>query len=139
MIKGFREFILRGNLVDLAVAFVLGAAFATVVNTFVSAIVKPIISAFPGASANGWGFSLRHTDGVPHGSTADALGKSTFIDFSAVLNAAIVFVITAAVVYFVFVVPMTKVRERRGEPANPPTTDELLTDIRDLLQQQAKR
>lgn len=139
MLKGFKEFILRGNLVDLAVAFVLGAAFAAVVNTFVSAIVKPIISAFPGASGNGWGFSLRHTDGAQHGSAADLLGKSTFIDFSAVLNAVIVFVITAAVVYFVFVVPMTKVRQRRGEPANPPTSDELLTDIRDLLQQQSKR
>ena len=136
MIKGFKEFLMRGNIVDLAIAVVIGGAFGAVVSAFVSAIVKPIIAALPGASVNGWGFSIRHGD----------LTKPTFIDISAVLNALIVFVLTAAVVYFVFVVPMTRMQEMRarrlaaGEPADAAVvpTDEvlLLTEIRDLLYSQ---
>ena len=59
MFRGFKDFVLRDNIVDLAVAFVIATAFAGVVDTFVSAIVTPVVNAFPGASVNGWGFSLR--------------------------------------------------------------------------------
>ena len=145
MLKGFKEFILRGNVVDLAIAVVIGTAFAAVVNIFVSSIVKPIVSAAGGSNTNGLGFSLKHTAGVPHGSAADALGKSTFVDISAIINAVIVFVITAAVVYFVFVVPLNKLAERRaariaqGEPDPEPKPEDvqLLEQIRDLLQAQS--
>ncbi len=128
MIKGFRDFIMRGNIVDLAIAVVIGTAFAAVVSAFTSAIIKPIIAAFPGASANGWGFSLRH----------GALTKSTFIDISAIVNAIIVFLITAAVVYFIFVVPMQKIQARRAkgiepEPEAVPEDILLLREIRDAL------
>lgn len=128
MIKGFRDFIMRGNIVDLAIAVVIGTAFTAVVNAFVTAIVKPIIAAFPGASVNGWGFSLRHGD----------LAKNTTIDFSAIINAVIVFLITAAVVYFIFVVPMTRIQERRsrGITPEPEAVSEeilLLREIRDAL------
>ena len=144
MLKGFREFILRGNVVDLAIAVVIGTAFAAVVNIFVSSIVKPIVSAAGGSNTNGLGFSLKHTAGVPHGSAADALGKSTFVDISAIINAVIVFVITAAVVYFVFVLPLNRLAERRaaklaaGEPDPEPKPEDvlLLEQIRDLLQAQ---
>ena len=60
MLKGFKEFILRGNVVDLAIAVVIGTAFAAVVSAFVSKIVTPIINAIPGGSSQGLGFSLRH-------------------------------------------------------------------------------
>ena len=128
MIKGFRDFVLRGNIVDLAIAVVIGTAFAAVVNVFVSSIVKPIIASLPGASVNGWGFSLR----------GGALQKSTFIDISAIINAVIVFVLTAAVVYFIFVVPMTRLQERRSRGAEPeplavPEDIILLREIRDAL------
>ena len=144
MLKGFKEFILRGNVVDLAIAVVIGTAFAAVVNIFVSSIVKPIVSAAGGSNTNGLGFSLKHTAGVPHGSAADALGKSTFVDISAIINAVIVFVITAAVVYFAFVLPLNKLAERRaariakGEPDPEPKPEDvqLLEQIRDLLQAQ---
>lgn len=119
MLKGFKEFIMRGNVVDLAIAVVIGSAFAAVVSTFVTAIVKPIVSAAGGTNSNGLGISLKHTAGVSHGSAADALGKSTFIDLSSIINAVIVFVITAAVVYFVFVVPMNKINERRLRGKEP--------------------
>lgn len=128
MIKGFRDFILRGNIIDLAIAVVIGTAFAAVVNVFVSSIVKPIIASFPGASVNGWGFSLR----------GGALKKTTFIDISAIINSVIVFVITAAVVYFIIVVPMTRIQERRArgiepEPVAVPEDIILLREIRDAL------
>src|SRR4051812_49278861 len=114
MLKGFKEFIMRGNVVDLAIAVVIGTAFAAVVSTFVSSIVTPIVNAAGGNNTNGLGFSLKHTSGAPHGSKQDVLGASTFIDFSAIINAIIVFVITAAVVYFVFVLPLNKLAERRA-------------------------
>lgn len=141
MLKGFRDFIMRGNVVELAIAVVIGAAFQAVVSAFVSAFVKPIVNSAGGKNTNGLGFSLRHTAGAIPGSGNDVLGKSTFIDFSAMINAVIVFLITAAVVYFVFVVPMNKItalRNRRiakGEPDPTPKPDDvvLLEQIRDLL------
>ncbi len=128
MIKGFRDFIMKGNIVDLAIAVVIGTAFAAVVKEFTTAIITPIINAFPGASTNGFGFSLR----------GGALKDKTFIDFSAIINALIVFVITAAVVYFIFVVPMQKIQERRAkgqtpEPEAVPEDVLLLRQIRDAL------
>jgi large conductance mechanosensitive channel len=129
MHKGFRDFILRGNIVELAVAFVVGLAFAKVVDTFVSAIVAPIINAFPGANSKGWGFSLR---GGP-------LEQKTFIDISTLINAVVVFVITAAAVYFVLVLPLQKFNElRRVAPEEATKTDDqrLLEEIRDILREQ---
>lgn len=127
MLKGFKDFILRGNIVELAVAFVIGAAFAKVVQDFVGAIVTPIISALPGSKVDGFGFSLRGGD----------LKKATFINLSVVINSIIVFVATAAVVYLALVVPMNKINERRNrnvpQAEAEPTDLELLTEIRDLL------
>lgn len=135
MLKGFKDFIMRGNLVELAVAFVIGAAFAKVVQDFVGAIVTPLINALPGAKVDGFGFSIRGGD----------LATKTFINFSTVINSIIVFVSTAAVVYFVLVVPMNKVMERRalrtakGEPDPTPKPEDiqLLEQIRDLLEKQS--
>jgi large conductance mechanosensitive channel len=119
---------MRGNVVDLAIAVVIGVAFAAVINAFVTAIVKPIINAFPGASTNGWGFSLRGGN----------LKDPTFINISTIINAIIVFLITVAVVYFIIVVPMTKLQERRArgglpEPEAVPEDILLLRQIRDAL------
>ena len=128
MLKGFRDFVMRGNVVELAVAFVVGTAFAKVVDTFVSAIITPIINAFPGANSKGWGFSLR---GGP-------LEQKTFIDISTLINAVIVFVITAAAVYVVLVLPLQKINERRGVTPNEAVkTDDqrLLEEIRDILRE----
>jgi large conductance mechanosensitive channel len=128
MIKGFRDFIMRGNVVDLAIAVVIGTAFAKVVDAFVSAIVTPILNALPGSSVNGFGFHLRGGD----------LQAKTFVNFATIINALIVFALTAAVVYFIFVVPMTKLQERRArglepEPEAVPEATLLLREIRDAL------
>jgi large conductance mechanosensitive channel len=145
MLKGFRDFIMRGNVVELAIAVVIGTAFQAVVSSFVGAIITPLVNASGGKNSNGLGFSLRHTAGVAHGSAADVLGKSTFINFSTIINALIVFLSTAAVVYFLIVVPMNKIQARRaaktakGEPDPTPKPEDviLLEQIRDLLARQS--
>ncbi len=141
MLRGFKDFIMRGNVIELAIAVVIGTAFQAVVSSFTSAIITPIVNAAGGKNTNGLGFSLRHTAGVPKDSPTDVLGKQTFINFSTIINALIVFLITAAVVYFIFVVPMNKFQERRalkaakGEPDPSPKAEDivLLEQIRDLL------
>ncbi|MGX7677925.1 large conductance mechanosensitive channel protein MscL [Jatrophihabitans sp. DSM 45814] len=128
MLRGFKEFLMKGNIVDLAIAVVIGTAFAAVVKSFVDAIITPVLNAFPGASVNGWGFSLR----------GGALKASTFINFSAIINALITFAITAAIVYFVFVLPMERMQalRARGQEPEPEAVPEdvlLLRQIRDAL------
>jgi len=130
MLKGFKDFILRGNVVDLAVAVVIGAAFATIVTAFTDSIIKPLINAITPASSPGLGVTL-------------IAGKdSTYVDFAAVITAAINFVIVAAVIYFAIVLPVNVIQERRrrGEEtgAAEPTEVELLAEIRDLLSTQQR-
>lgn len=130
MIKGFRDFILRGNVIDLAIAVVIGTAFAAVVKAVTDAFITPLINAIGKPTSAGLGFSLRHTN--------PAVEKATFINISTIINAVITFVITAAVVYFLVVLPMNKLMERRkrGEVPEVTATPEdvaLLQEIRDIL------
>lgn len=126
MLKGFKEFLLRGNVVDLAVAVVIGAAFNAVVDRVVTSLINPIIGmVFQADSLDG-----AMLIGLPGGGQL-ALG--------AVLGAIINFVIVAAVVYFVFVLPMNKMRKPEPEAvAEGPSEHELLAEIRDLLKAQQK-
>lgn len=126
MLKGFKDFVLRGNVIELAVAVVIGAAFTSIVTAFTTSIIEPLINAVtPAQRPDGLGIPL-------------VAGKqSTYVDFAAVISAGVNFLIVAAVVYFVIVYPMQLIKERRrrGEELGPaePTTVELLTEIRDLL------
>jgi large conductance mechanosensitive channel len=128
MLKSFKDFLLRGNVVDLAVAVVVGAAFTTIVTAFTTGLIKPLINAVGGSdAAKGLGFDILSAN------------DATFMDFGSVINAAINFAIVAAVVYFAIVMPVKHVQERRkrGEEPGPaePTDVELLIEIRDLLRQ----
>ncbi|HST46721.1 large conductance mechanosensitive channel protein MscL [Jatrophihabitans sp.] len=128
MFKGFRDFVLRGNIVDLAIAVVIGTAFTAVVNTVVSSIIQPILNALPGLSVNGLSYTIR----------GGALAAKTTINFSAIISAIITFLLTAAVVYFAFVVPMTRIQQLRasGLTPEPEAVSEdvlLLRQIRDAL------
>ncbi|MBA3905570.1 MAG: large conductance mechanosensitive channel protein MscL [Pseudonocardiales bacterium] len=130
MIKGFKDFILRGNVMDLAVAVVIGAAFGAVVTAFTAKIIQPLINTIGSPDGGGLGFTI-------------VAGKSsTYVDVAALIGAAINFVIVAAVVYFVIVVPLNaiKARRKRGEETGPaePTDVELLIEIRDLLRSQQR-
>ena len=125
MLKGFKDFLMRGNVVDLAVAVVIGAAFGTIVTAFTSNIINPLVALFGGNNVEGFAYQLL------------ASNEKTKMDFGALITAVINFAIVAAVVYFVFVLPMNKIKERRkkGEEPGPsePTDVELLKEIRDLL------
>jgi large conductance mechanosensitive channel len=117
MVKGFKEFIMRGNLVELAVAFIIGGAFATVVTSF-TAVIMSLISKVVGDGVN---FNDWQPGKVPVG---------VFI------TATVAFLILAFVVYFFVVTPYNKLQARmsRGEEPAPPAPDvALLTEIRDLL------
>lgn len=134
MLKGFRDFIARGNVIDLAVAVVIGAAFTAVVTAIVDGLISPLI----GWLLSGVGNldSLEYT--VP--------GLEVSFKYGLVVNALISFLAIAAVVYFVFVLPMNKLKERQEarakaaaaaagvpEDETPPSETELLIQIRDLL------
>src|SRR5438132_132237 len=99
MLKGFKDFVLRGNIIELSIAVVVGTAFTALVAAFTTNIVNPIIAAAGGVNAEGLGFAI----------WAD--NPKTFVNFGAVITAFITFLITAAVVYFIFVAPMNKINE----------------------------
>jgi large conductance mechanosensitive channel len=108
MLKGFREFVFRGNVIDLAVAVIIGAAFTAIVNSFVKDIITPLIAATVGKPD--FGALVLDING----------GKITYGNF---LNAVVSFVLVAAVVYFVIVLPATKLMAKLhpDAPATPTT------------------
>ena len=126
MLKGFKDFLLRGNVVDLAVAVVIGAAFTAVVTAFTNAFLKPLIQLLSG------GGQLAGTFVV----------NGVVFDYASFVNALITFALTAAVIYFLVVLPLKIVQERRrrGDEAGQaePTDVELLIEIRDLLREQSQ-
>jgi large conductance mechanosensitive channel len=123
MIKGFRDFIMRGNVIDLAVAVVIGTAFAALVGAFSKGLIEPIIGLFLGGGLD----------------AGKVVINGQVIDFTLMINAIITFLITLAVIYFVFVVPMNKLRERmvKDEVEVAPADILLLEEIRDLLKEQS--
>lgn len=131
MIRGFKEFIFRGNVIDLAVAVVIGAAFTAIVTTLVKQLINPLIGLF--FQADSLDTALQVTVPTLGG------GTSTF-GFGAIIGAVISFLAVAAVVYFVFVMPMNKMKEaqaaKQGLPdeAELPSEQALLIQIRDLLE-----
>ena len=130
MFKGFKDFLLRGNVVDLAVAVVIGAAFTAVVTSFTKAFLEPLLRLFSGGE-----------NAIPPGTIP--LTDEVQLDYASFLNSILTFLITAAVIYFLVVFPMKWLQERRrrGEEDGPsePTDVELLSQIRDLLLAQEER
>ncbi len=122
MLKGFRDFVMRGNVIDLAIAVIIGAAFGAVVTAFSTDFVGGLLGAL---------------GGTPDFGDAGVTVNGSKIVYGSTLTALIQFLIVAAVIYFVIVVPITRLAERRGaeEGESPAPSDEtkLLTEIRDLL------
>ncbi|MGW1346579.1 large conductance mechanosensitive channel protein MscL [Kribbella sp. NPDC002412] len=124
MLKGFKEFIMRGNVVDLAVAVVIGAAFGQVITATVNNLINPLVAAIFGKP------DLSHAMTFTINNAEFSIG--------AILQAVLNFLFVAAAIYFVIVLPLNKLAERRArgiEPEpDPMTTDQqLLTEIRDHL------
>jgi large conductance mechanosensitive channel len=127
MLRGFKEFIARGNVVELAVAVVMGAAFGAIVNALVGDIITPLIAAI---------------FGKPDYSKLVLTVHNSKILYGSFISAVISFLLIAIGVYFFIVLPINKLNERarvrRGLPAKVdtpagPTEVELLTEIRDAL------
>lgn len=120
--KGFQDFLLRGNLIELAVAFIMGAAFTAVVTTFTKIIVDLL----------GLIISVNNFSGAQIGG----------VNVGGFIAALITFVITAAVLYFFVVTPYSRLhhlldQEKEQQPAKPESTEALLAEIRDLLREKA--
>jgi large conductance mechanosensitive channel protein len=122
MLKGFRDFIMRSNVVDLAVAVIIGGAFGQVVNSLVSDEVMPLIGALGGAPD----FSAIRLGPI-------ALGKF--------INALVNFLVVAAAIYFLVVTPMNELAKRRREeaPAAPPEPPEEVKLLREILEELRKK
>lgn len=124
MLKGFKKFIMRGNVVDLAVAFVMGAAFVSVVNSLVNDLLTPLIAAIFGKQDfSALTFTIHHS----------------VFRYGAFINALISFILIAAALYFFVVAPLNTYNERKRRkaglpPAEEPLTEvELLTQMRDMM------
>jgi large conductance mechanosensitive channel len=129
MLADFKAFLLRGNVVDLAVAVVIGAAFGAVIASLVADILTPLIAAIFGQpDFSGLTFHI----------------NGSVFRYGAFLNAVIAFVTVAAAIFLFVVKPMNMLAARRAagqepEPDSAPTVDQqLLTEIRDLLQADAR-
>lgn len=133
MFQGFKEFITKGNVIDLAVAVVIGGAFTTIVNAVVSAIITPLVSLFFNADETGKVGLI--VQGI--------YGQDVTFPVGELISAVISFLAVAIVVYFVFVVPMNKYKEHQAaknpavEEETLPSEQELLIEIRDALRKGA--
>ena len=119
--KGFKEFLARGNIVDLSVAVVIGTAFTALVTKFTDSIIQPLINRIGAGGDSDYGI------------LKIGIGGGQTIDLNILLSAAINFILVAAVVYFLVVVPYNRLR-KKGEVEQAQDTElSLLTEIRDLL------
>ena len=140
LLAGFKEFVMRGNVIDLAVAVVIGAAFSSVVNSVVNGIINPLVGAFGTKDLAGYSSCLKGPCVV---NDKGEVTSGIHILWGSVLSAALTFLITAAVVYFLMVLPMARYLARRAARQQPvevvePVKEEveeiaLLRDIRDAL------
>ncbi|MBJ7243960.1 MAG: large conductance mechanosensitive channel protein MscL [Solirubrobacteraceae bacterium] len=122
MIKEFRDFLLRGNVVDLAVAVVIGAAFAALVNSLVADVLTPIIGAIVGK---------------PDFSNLNFTINGSEFNYGNFLNALIAFLSVAAAVFFFVIKPMNTLNRLRGASSEEEASElELLAEIRDELRAQ---
>ncbi|WP_369054273.1 large conductance mechanosensitive channel protein MscL [Kineococcus terrestris] len=136
LVKGFRDFVLRGNVIDLAVAVVIGTAFTAVVTSVVEGLVNPVIAAVGGApDLDGtWVLTLRTLED----------GTRVGLQLGTVVGAVLNFLVVAAVVYFLIVTPVNRLLSLRKagaveEPKAPGEDVLLLTEIRDLLAERSGR
>ncbi|WP_279345893.1 large conductance mechanosensitive channel protein MscL [Streptomyces sp. AP-93] len=138
ILAGFKAFLMRGNVVDLAVAVVIGAAFTNIVNSVVKGLISPVIGLIGTQSLDAYKSCIKDPCGI------GTDGKATGVEllWGSVLNAALTFLITAAVVYFLMVLPMAKylakVEQRRKAKEGVQETMEItelvvLKEIRDEL------
>jgi large conductance mechanosensitive channel len=127
--KEFKDFAMKGNLVDIAVAFVMGGAFGKVVTSFTDGIVSPLIGMIGGADLNKKMCTLKEASVGADGKPIEGV----FIKWGEFLTACINFIIVAFVMFLV-IKAINNLKKKQAEaPADPSSTDKLLTEIRDAL------
>ncbi len=138
LLEGFKAFLMRGNVIDLAVAVVIGAAFTNIVNSIVKGVISPLVGAFGSKNLDGYQLCLKGPCVVEGGEVSTGVA----ILWGSVLSATLSFLITAAVVYFLMVLPMAKylarkaARNKEAESVKETlevTELEVLKEIRDHL------
>ncbi|WP_125614002.1 MscL family protein [Specibacter cremeus] len=122
MIRGFKNFLMRGDVITIAVGLVVALAFSTLVKAFTDFVINPLIAAIAGGQTLGLGWQL-----------GAAGNKTTYLDIGSFISAIIYFIIFMAVVYFLIVVPYKSVQARRGivafgDPAPSKTCPACLSD-----------
>lgn len=122
MLKGFKDFLMRGNVIELATAVVMGTAFTSIVTSVTKGIVEPLLAV---VGTNGQlGLGVQLVAGKP----------ATFIAVGPIVSAGINFLMVATVLYFVLILPMNTLQKRFSRKKKAvPTQTELLIEIRDLL------
>lgn len=110
VLEGFKAFLMRGNVIDLAVAVVIGAAFTQIVNSVVKGVINPVVGAFGTKELDSYSSCMKGTCETVHGEV-----DGIQILWGSVLSATLTFLITAAVVYFLMVLPMSKYLARRAD------------------------
>jgi large conductance mechanosensitive channel len=137
VVAGFREFLMRGNVIDLAVAVVIGAAFTKIVNSVVEGVINPLVGAFGTQDLDNYTSCLKGDCVTVNATTGQVEGIQ--IAWGSIISASLTFLITAAVVYFLMILPMNRFRARldakKPKDDTPPSKTELeiLTEIRDEL------
>lgn len=126
MISGFQKFLLRGNLIDLAVGVIIGAAFSGVVTAFTNGVILPVIGIF---------------GGVPDFSALQFTVNGSVFKYGAFITALLNFLLTAAVIYFFVLIPVDRLMERFKRQENeavaePSNQEKLLAEIRDAIKAQ---
>lgn len=122
MLKGFKNFLMRGDVIVIAIGLIVATAFSTLIKAFTDSVINPIISRFQGGSGPGLGWQLGNKG-----------NQSTFLDLGSFISAIIYFLVFMAVVYFMIVIPYKHIQARRGivafgDPAPVKTCPACLSD-----------
>jgi len=155
MLKEFKAFVLKGNVIDLSTGVIIAAAFTGIVTAFTKGIVEPLLALLGGGPSPKLTIPLRHVtvevakmgaDGKPvlvdGKAVMESVSKLIELDIGGIIGAIISFIITAAVIFFVIIKPINKLitltKKKEAEAPPPPTPADivLLTEIRDLLKKQ---
>ncbi|MFJ9029005.1 large conductance mechanosensitive channel protein MscL [Streptomyces sp. NPDC102274] len=129
VLEGFKAFLMRGNVIDLAVAVVIGAAFTNVVNSVVKGLINPVVGAFGTQDLNKYSSCLKSPCET---NDAGEVVSGIPIMWGTVLSAVLTFVITAAVVYFLMVLPMSRYLARRARQQAAKEEVQEVTDVSEL-------
>ncbi len=130
-VKEFKEFAMKGSLIDIAVGFVMGAAFTKVTSAFIDGMVMPLIGLIQGKDLSDWKYVLKPAEMGADGKESAA---EVAIKYGTFISTAIEFIVVALVMFLVIkAINRMKKKQEAPPPAGPSSTDQLLMEIRDEL------